>query len=95
MAKFCGGFKFDTTSLKLIKGILCLADAQDVDPSKAVTGCGQMWVWHLCSVIGTSKSSNLLVYSLILIAGFIVAVIDSVMSFPICSLFFLLILEAK
>lgn len=43
MAKFCGGFKFDTTSLKLINGILCLADAQDVDPSKAVTGCGQMW----------------------------------------------------
>lgn len=43
MAKFCGGFKYDTTSLKLIKGILCLADAQDVDPSKTVTGCGQMW----------------------------------------------------
>lgn len=43
MAKFCGGFKYDTTSLKLINGILCLADAQDVDPKKAVTGCGQMW----------------------------------------------------
>ena len=43
MAKFCGGFKYDTTSLKLINGILCLADAQNVDPSKAVTGCGQMW----------------------------------------------------
>lgn len=43
MAKFCGGFKYDTTSLKLIKGILCLADAQDVDPSKAITGCGQLW----------------------------------------------------
>ena len=43
MAKFCGGFKYDTTSLKLINGILCLADAQGVDPKKAVTGCGQMW----------------------------------------------------
>lgn len=43
MAKFCGGFKYDTTSLKLINGILCLADAQDVDPKKTVTGCGQMW----------------------------------------------------
>lgn len=44
MAKFCGGFKFDS-SLKLVKGILCLAgtDEADVDPSKAVTGCGQMW----------------------------------------------------
>lgn len=44
MAKFCGGFKFDS-SLKLVKGILCLAetDEVDVDPSKAVTGCGQMW----------------------------------------------------
>lgn len=42
MAKFCGGFKFDS-SLKLIDGILCLADTQAVDPTKAVTGCGQMW----------------------------------------------------
>ena len=43
MAKFCGGFKFNPTSLKLIKGILCLSDAQDADITKAVTGCGQMW----------------------------------------------------
>lgn len=42
MAKFCGGLKFDN-SLKIIKGVLCLADAQDVDVSKAVTGCGQLW----------------------------------------------------
>lgn len=44
MAKFCGGFKFDS-SLKLVKGILCLAETEEsnVDPSKAVTGCGQMW----------------------------------------------------
>lgn len=42
MAKFCGGLKFDD-SLKIIKGVLCLAEAQDVDVSKAVTGCGQLW----------------------------------------------------
>ncbi len=42
MAKFCGGFKFDS-SLKLIDGILCLAETQAVDKTKAVTGCGQMW----------------------------------------------------
>lgn len=42
MAKFCGGFKFDS-SLKLIDGVLCLADAVAVDVTKAVTGCGQMW----------------------------------------------------
>lgn len=42
MAKFCGGFKFDS-SLKLIDGILCLTESVAVDPSKAVTGCGQMW----------------------------------------------------
>lgn len=42
MAKFCGGFKFDS-SLKLIDGILCLSEAVAVDKSKAVTGCGQMW----------------------------------------------------
>ena len=44
MAKFCGGFKFNS-SLKLVKGILCLAETKEanVDPSKAVTGCGQMW----------------------------------------------------
>ena len=44
MAKFCGGFKFNS-SLKLVKGILCLAETGEanVDPSKAVTGCGQMW----------------------------------------------------
>ena len=42
MAKFCGGFKF-SDSLKLIDGILCLAETQAVDKTKAVTGCGQMW----------------------------------------------------
>lgn len=42
MAKFCGGFKFND-SLKLIDGILCLAETQAVDKTKAVTGCGQMW----------------------------------------------------
>ena len=44
MAKFCRGFKFNS-SLKLVKGILYLAETEEanVDPSKAVTGCGQMW----------------------------------------------------
>lgn len=42
MAKFCGGFKFND-SLKLIDGILCLAETQAVDKTKAITGCGQMW----------------------------------------------------
>ena len=42
MAKFCGGFKFND-SLKLIDGILCLAETQAADKTKAVTVCGQMW----------------------------------------------------
>lgn len=41
MAKFCGSFKFNDR-LKLIDGILCLAETQAVDKTKAVTVCGQM-----------------------------------------------------
>lgn len=42
MAKFCGGFKFDE-SLKIIDGVLCTKETQNIDPKKIVTGCGQMW----------------------------------------------------
>lgn len=42
MAKFCGGIKLDDT-LKIIKGIICDANATSVDATKAVSTCGQRW----------------------------------------------------
>lgn len=43
MAKFCGGFIPDNKTLKMIKGIICDANASTADKSKAVTTCGQLW----------------------------------------------------
>ncbi len=42
MAKFCGGIKLDNT-FKVIKGIICDANATSVDTTKAVSTCGQLW----------------------------------------------------
>ena len=42
MAKFCGGIKLDKT-FKVIKGIICDANATTVDATKAVSTCGQLW----------------------------------------------------
>ena len=42
MAKFCGGIKLDKT-FKVIKGIICDANATSVDTTKAVSTCGQRW----------------------------------------------------
>lgn len=39
MAKFCGGIKLDNT-FKVIKGIICDANATTVDATKAVSTCG-------------------------------------------------------
>lgn len=42
MAKFCGGPKLDN-SFKIIKGVICDSSATDVDVTKAVSACGQLW----------------------------------------------------
>ena len=42
MAKFCGGIKLDKT-FKMIKGVICDADASTVDVTKVVSTCGQLW----------------------------------------------------
>lgn len=42
MAKFCGGIKLGD-SFKVIKGVICDANAESVDISKAITVCGQLW----------------------------------------------------
>lgn len=42
MVKFCGGIKLDNT-FKVIKGIICDANATTVDATKAVSTCGQRW----------------------------------------------------
>lgn len=39
---YCGGIKLGT-SLKLIDGVICDADASTVDKSKAISTCGQLW----------------------------------------------------
>lgn len=49
MAKFCGGIKLDDT-LKVIKGIICDANATSVDAIKAVSTCGQRWDGALFTV---------------------------------------------
>lgn len=49
MAKFCGGIKLDKT-FKVIKGIICDANATGVDATKAVSTCGQRWDGALFTV---------------------------------------------
>ena len=49
MAKFCGGIKLDKT-FKVIKGIICDANATSVDATKAVSTCGQRWDGTLFTV---------------------------------------------
>lgn len=49
MAKFCGGIKLDKT-FKVIKGIICDANATTVDATKVVSTCGQRWDGALFTV---------------------------------------------
>ena len=42
MAKFCGGLKL-SDDFKVIKGVICDANASSVDITKAVSTCGQLW----------------------------------------------------
>lgn len=49
MAKFCGGIKLDNT-FKVIKGVICDANATAVDATKAVSTCGQLWDGSLFAV---------------------------------------------
>lgn len=49
MSKFCGGIKLDDT-FKIIKGIICVANATTVDATKAVSTCGQRWDGALFTV---------------------------------------------
>ena len=49
MVKFCGGIKLDKT-FKVIKGIICDANATTVDATKAVSTCGQRWDGTLFTV---------------------------------------------
>ena len=57
MAKYCGGIKLSSESLKIIKGIICDVNASTVDVSKAVSTCGQLWDGNLFTVakVGGSK----------------------------------------
>lgn len=56
MAKFCGGIKLDNT-FKVIKGIICDANATTVDATKAVSTYGQRWDGDLFTIanVGDSK----------------------------------------
>ena len=49
MAKYCGGIKIDET-MKIINGVICDANANTVDVSKAVSVCGQLWDGNLFTV---------------------------------------------
>ena len=50
MAKYCGGIKLSSESLKIIKGIICDVNASTVDVSKAISTCGQLWDGNLFTV---------------------------------------------
>lgn len=56
MANFCGGIKLGST-LKLINGVICDADATTVNKSKAVSTCAQLWDGALFAVaaVGGAK----------------------------------------
>ena len=43
MAKFCGGIRLDSPTLKVLKGVICDAGAASVDVANAVSTCGQLW----------------------------------------------------
>ena len=51
MANFCGGIRLDSTTLKIIDGVICDANAATVDRSKAVSACGQLWDGALFTVV--------------------------------------------
>lgn len=51
MANFCGGIRLDSTTLKIIDGVICDANAASVDRSKAVSTCGQLWDGALFTVV--------------------------------------------
>lgn len=57
MAKYCGGIKLSSESLKIIKGVICDVNASTVDVSKAISTCGQLWDGNLFAVakVGDSK----------------------------------------
>ena len=43
MARFCGGIRLDSATLKILKGVICDAGATSVDVANAVSTCGQLW----------------------------------------------------
>lgn len=50
MANFCGGIRLDSTTLKIIDGVICDVGTTSVDRSKAVSTCGQLWDGALFTV---------------------------------------------
>ena len=51
MNNWCGGIRLDSTTLKIIDGVICDANAASVDKSKAVSTCGQLWDGALFTVV--------------------------------------------
>ena len=43
MARFCGGIRLNSDTLKVLKGVICGAGAVSVDVANAVSTCGQLW----------------------------------------------------
>ena len=43
MARFCGGIRLDSNTLKVLKGVICDAGVASVDVANAVSTCGQLW----------------------------------------------------
>ena len=59
MANFCGGIRLDSTTLKVINGVICDANATTVDRSKAVSTCGQLWDGFLLTVNVTPDTASI------------------------------------
>ena len=43
MARFCGGIRLNSATLKVLKGVICGAGAVSVDVANAVSTYGQLW----------------------------------------------------
>ena len=57
MANWCGGIRLDSTTLKIIDGVICDANAATVNRSKAVSTCGQLWDGALFTVVKVGGAS--------------------------------------
>ena len=43
MPNFCGGLKLNSANFKVVDGVICSLDTQNVDLANTISVCGQLW----------------------------------------------------